>query len=357
MISLDFSKKLLLWNATENSRQMPWKGEKDPYLIWLSEIILQQTRVDQGLGYYERFVSKYPTVKLLAKAKEKEVLKLWEGLGYYNRCRNLISTAKIIATVYQGRFPPSYKQILELAGIGPYTAAAIASFAFALPYAVLDGNVQRVLARYFGISASFQSVAGKNLYQSLAQALLYKKDPAIYNQAIMDFGAVVCKPKNPFCESCPFSKNCQAFQHNWVGSLPVVPKPAPRKIRWFYYFIVDAGDGKYWVRERKQKDIWENLFEFVLWETGKIMPQKKIQNSGFVQQFFGKTGFRILHVSEIFSQTLTHQTINGRFVHIRLNKQRKSLPEYQLIARNQLNRYPFPRMIRTYLKDSAHLLA
>lgn len=357
MISLNFSKKLLLWNSTENTRQMPWKGEKNPYLIWLSEIILQQTRVDQGLPYYEKFVSKYPTVKLLAKAKEKEVFKLWEGLGYYNRCRNLISSAKIIASVHQGRFPSSLERILELPGIGPYTAAAIASFAFGLPCAVLDGNVQRVLARYFGISAGFQSAAGKSLYQSLAQALLYQNDPAIYNQAIMDFGAVICKPKNPLCEHCLLSKNCQAFQHDWVGLLPHASKPAQRKIRWFYYFIVDAGDGKYWVRERKKKDIWENLFEFVLWETGKIMPQRRIQNSGFVQEHFGKAGFRILHISGMLTQTLTHQTINGQFVHIRLNKRRKSLPEYQLINGDQLNQYPFPRLIRAYLNESAHLLA
>jgi A/G-specific adenine glycosylase len=357
MISLDFSKKLLLWNRTENTRQMPWKGEKDPYLVWLREIILQQTRVGQGMAYYEKFVNRYPTVKLLAKAGEKEVFKLWEGLGYYNRCRNLISTAKIIASGHQGRFPSSYESIMDLPGIGSYTAAAIASFAFGLPYAVLDGNVKRVLARYFGIRTSVQSAKGKNLYQSLAQTLLYKKDPALYNQAVMDFGAVICKPKNPLCENCFLSENCQAFQHHWVDLLPVAKKAAPRKIRWFYYFIVDAGDGKYWIRERRQKDIWENLFEFVLWETGKIMPQRKIKNSGFMREHFGKVGFRILHISDVLRQTLTHQTINGRFIHIRLNKQQNSLSEYMLIDSHQLNLFPFPRMIRTYLKDSAHLLA
>jgi A/G-specific adenine glycosylase len=356
MISMDFSKKLLLWNSTQNSRQMPWKGEKNPYRIWLSEIILQQTRVEQGWAYYEKFISAYPTVQSLAKAKEKEVFKLWEGLGYYNRCRNLLATAKIIASLYQGRFPPSYESMLELPGIGPYTAAAITSFAFGLPYAVVDGNVQRVLARYFGISAPVHSVTGKNLYQLLAQTLLNKKDPAVYNQAMMDFGAMICKPRNPLCRTCVLSKNCQAFRHQWVDLLPVKTKPVARKIRWFYYFIVDAGDGKYWIRERREKDIWENLYEFVLWETGKIIPQRQIEKSGFVQAYFGKTGFRILYISAVSSQTLTHQTIHGRFVHIRLNKQRKQLHDFRLVPADQLEKYPFPRLTKAYLKNSVYPL-
>lgn len=347
---MDFSKKLLQWNATENTRQMPWKGEKDPYRIWLSEIILQQTRVEQGWAYYEKFISTFPTVQSLAKAKEKEIFKLWQGLGYYSRCRNLISTAKKISTGYNGRFPSSYKRILELPGIGPYTAAAMASFAFGLPYAVVDGNVQRVLARYFGIHVPMHSVTGKKLYETLAQALLDKKDPGLYNQAIMDFGAVICKPRNPLCKTCIQSKNCQAFQHQWVDLLPVKAKPAVRKMRWFYYFMVDAGDGKYWIRERRDKDIWENLYEFVLWETGKLMPQRKIEKSDFVQEYFGKTGFRIIHLSAVLKQTLSHQTILGRFVHIRLNKQQKRLKNYQLIRADQLDQYPFPVLISTYLK-------
>ena len=347
---MDFTKKLLQWNNRENARDMPWKGEKDPYGIWLSEIILQQTRVEQGRAYYDRFIKAYPDMKSLAKAKEKDVFKLWEGLGYYSRCRNLIATAKIVAEEYEGRFPSSYEKIIGLPGIGPYTAAAIASFAFNLPYAVVDGNVRRVLARYFGISSPVQSAEDKKLYQLLANALLDKKDPGKYNQAMMDFGASVCKPGKPLCASCVQSKNCEAFRHQWVDLLPVKEERAARKIRWFYYFIVDAGDGNFWIRERKGNDIWENLYEFVLWETGKLLPQPPTAESRFVQDVFGKTGFRILHVSDHVKQILTHQTIHGCFVHLRLSSQRKQLKGYQLVPAGELDQYPFPGLINSYLK-------
>src|SRR5450432_4373516 len=196
-MQIDFTKKLLAWNRNQNKRPMPWKGETNPYRVWLSEIILQQTRVEQGTAYYEKFVAGFPTILDLAKASEKEIFKYWEGLGYYGRCRNLIATAKKIASEYDGRFPSSYAQILLLPGIGPYTAAAIASFAFGLPHAVVDGNVQRVLARYFRMSTPAGSAAGKKLFTDIAGRLLDRKDPAVYNQAIMDFGATICKPKNP----------------------------------------------------------------------------------------------------------------------------------------------------------------
>lgn len=208
---------------------MPWKGETDPYRIWLSEIILQQTRVGQGTAYYERFISRFPTILDLANASEKEVFKYWEGLGYYSRCRNLIATANRIMTIYNGHFPSNYAQILDLPGIGPYTAAAISSFAFGLPYAVVDGNVERVLARFFGISAPVGSAAGKKLYTSLAGDLLDKKTPGIYNQAIMDFGATICKPQNPLCHHCVQAKGCEAFNQGWVSQLPVRAVASVRK--------------------------------------------------------------------------------------------------------------------------------
>ncbi len=219
---------------------MPWKGETNPYRIWLSEIILQQTRVEQGTAYYEKFISAFPTVQKLAKAPDKEIFKYWEGLGYYNRCRNLIATAKIISNDYKGRFPSSYDKIIALPGIGTYTAAAIASFAFGLPYPVVDGNVERILARYFGISAATGSAAVKKLYISLAESLLDKKDPGIYNQAIMDFGATICKPQNPLCSECTQSKNCQAFQQGWINQLPVKSSQAVRKKRVFILFYCEC---------------------------------------------------------------------------------------------------------------------
>src|ERR1700759_2508460 len=208
-MQIDFTKKLLAWNRNINKRSMPWKGESNPYRIWLSEIILQQTRVEQGTVYYKKFIAAFPTVLKLANASEKEIFKYWEGLGYYNRCRNLIATAKIISNDYNGEFPVSYDKILALPGIGPYTAAAIASFAFGLPYPVIDGNVERILARYFGISAATGPAAVKKLYISIAESLLDKKNPGTYNHVTSRSRHTICKPKNPLCNECVQSKNCQ----------------------------------------------------------------------------------------------------------------------------------------------------
>src|SRR5882757_84990 len=198
----DFSDHLLKWHKGKNDRKMPWKGEKNPYKVWLSEVILQQTRVQQGWAYYENFLKAFPTIHDLAIAPEQKVFKLWEGLGYYSRCRNLIATAKKIDAEYNGQFPNTYGEILALKGIGPYTAAAIASFAFRLPHAVVDGNVTRVLSRYFGISTPIDTTAGKKLFTELADALLDKEQADIYNQAIMDLGATICLPRNPLCTAC-----------------------------------------------------------------------------------------------------------------------------------------------------------
>ena len=216
-----FTHRLLQWNSTENNRQMPWKGEKDPYKIWLSEIILQQTRVEQGLAYYNRFIEKFPSIDKLATAPETTVFKLWEGLGYYSRCKNLIATAKHISEELKGKFPDAYMDILNLKGVGPYTASAIASFAYNLPHAVVDGNVMRVLARYFAIDTPIDSTEGKNYFTILANKLLDKNQASFYNQAIMDFGATVCKPQLPLCPTCPLQKECVAYKNNAVQGYPV----------------------------------------------------------------------------------------------------------------------------------------
>jgi A/G-specific adenine glycosylase len=352
-MQIDFTKQLLMWNRDQNRRSMPWKGEKDPYKIWLSEIILQQTRVEQGLAYYQNFIARFPDVSDLANAPEKEIFKYWEGLGYYSRCRNLIATAKKIVFELNGEFPSIYTEILALPGVGPYTASAIASFAFGLPHAVVDGNVERVLSRYFGISSPMGTAAGKKLYSSLANNLLEKKNPGSYNQAIMDFGATVCKPQNPLCDTCVMAKNCQAFQHGWVSKLPVKPAASPRKKRWLYYFIVDAGKDKVWIRERKGNDIWQNLYEFVLWETGKIIPQNKLQQTAFFRKQFGKQDFAIGHISPAFNQTLTHQLITGHFVHLKLKGPAIKPDGYQSVSRSQLKDFPFPKLIADYIRNSA----
>src|SRR5262245_7782259 len=254
----DFTKKLLTWNKSSNKRQMPWKGEKDPYKIWLSEIILQQTRVEQGLEYYKKFIAKFPTVHDLAKAPEQQVFKLWEGLGYYTRCKNLVATAKVISKEKGGKFPNTYEDIKSLKGIGPYTAAAIASFAFNLPYAVVDGNVFRVLARVFGISKATDSTKGKSFFNELATELLDTKQPGLYNQAIMDFGATVCKPALPLCTKCVMKNNCYAFLNDRVNELPVKEKKINIKKRWFYYLVMEYKN-EIVVRQRTGKDIWQQL--------------------------------------------------------------------------------------------------
>nr|MBA4167414.1 A/G-specific adenine glycosylase [Chitinophagaceae bacterium] len=254
----DFTLKLLKWNLESNRREMPWKGETDPYRIWLSEVMLQQTRVEQGWAYYEKFIKTFPSVHDLAAAPESFVFKMWEGLGYYSRCKNLLDTAKYISAHLNGRFPGSYEEILKLKGIGPYTAAAIASFAFDENRAVVDGNVQRIIARYFGLSTPIDFPQGKKLFAGLAQSLIDENAPAIYNQAIMDFGATVCKPKNPLCAICIQASDCEAFNHGFVNILPVKEKRLKKRVRWFYYFIIEVGDSVY-MRRRETKDIWQHL--------------------------------------------------------------------------------------------------
>jgi A/G-specific adenine glycosylase len=347
----DFTRRLLHWNKHTNTRAMPWKGEKDPYKIWLSEIILQQTRVEQGWSYYEKFIKAFPTIQHLAKANEEKVFKMWEGLGYYSRCKNLIATAKKVTAEYKGKFPDTYDKIKALPGIGPYTAAAISSFAFNAPYAVLDGNVQRILARYFGITTPIDTTAGKKEFQELAQSLLQQDEAGIYNQAIMDFGAVVCKPQNPLCADCVQQKTCEAFKRNQVSQLPVKQKKLVKKERWFYYFIVEW-QGKLYIRQRTGRDIWENLFEFVLFEAPGAIEQITARLP-FLKKLVNGQPFQIESISRSYRQQLTHQTIHGRFVKITVAQPPPSLQDYILIEKKHISKYAFPRFITTYLGESA----
>ena len=325
---------------------MPWKGEKDPYRIWLSEIILQQTRVEQGLGYYHRFITTFPTVKHLALAPEIKVFKLWEGLGYYTRCKNLLATAKYINDELQGKFPHKYEDILALKGIGPYTAAAIGSFAFNLPHAVVDGNVFRVLSRYFGISTPTDSTDGKKIFSVLANDLLDGKNPGAYNQAIMDFGAVVCKPKLPLCKSCLLNRHCVAFLQGMVQQLPVKEKAITKRTRWFYYLVIEYNDEVY-VRKRGAKDIWENLYEFVLLESREPL---LLENFKPVKEMLGKNQFEVKHISAFYKQLLTHQTIRGQFIRLTIT-QPVALEGYKRVGKRALQKLPFPKFISNYLKD------
>jgi len=344
----DFTLNLLKWNENANRRPMPWKGETDPYRVWLSEVMLQQTRVEQGWAYYEKFIKTFPTVHDLAAAPEEQVFKMWEGLGYYSRCRNLLVTAKYISFELDGKFPGTYVDILKLKGIGPYTAAAIASFAFNEAKAVVDGNVQRVLARYFGLSTPINSPQGKKMFALLAQSLIDEKAPAVYNQAIMDFGATVCKPKNPLCTICAEAADCEAFRHGFVRSLPVKNKLPGKRTRWFYYFLIEVGD-KVYLRKREAKDIWQNLHEFVLLE--KDEPDEDPAKDflpGLLQQ-----SYTIAHVSDPQSQQLTHQRINGRFLVVKIVAEAVIPGNYALVEKSALSKFAFPKFITSYL-DKQH---
>lgn len=330
---------------------MPWKGEKNPYKIWLSEVILQQTRVEQGWSYYEKFVETFPTIHDLATAPEQKVFKLWEGLGYYSRCRNLIATAKRIDTEYKGVFPSTYEEILALKGIGPYTAAAISSFAFGLPHAVVDGNVTRVLSRYFANPTPIDTTTGKRLFTDLAGKLLDKEQPDIYNQAIMDFGATICLPRNPLCADCVQNASCQAFKKDLTTQLPVKEKSIQKRQRWFYYFIAEAPGDKVYIRQRTEKDIWEGLYEFILWETDEPVYGDPLLRSDFARQFFGEQTLTVRHISRIYRQELSHQTIQGQFITVSLKKTAPSLKDWLLVGRQELTEYPFPKFINTWLLD------
>lgn len=344
-----FSPALLNWNRLENHRQMPWKGEKNPYKIWLSEIILQQTRVEQGWAYYEKFISAFPSVHHLANAPQQEVFKLWEGLGYYSRCRNMIKAAQIITEQYKGRFPDSYKDILALPGIGPYTAAAICSFAYNQPFAVVDGNVYRVLARIFALEMPADTDVGKKHFNQLATDLLDKEYPGEYNQAIMDFGATICKPKNPLCGQCCFNERCKAWLNNSISSYPVKTKKLLRRTRHFYYFFLED-DQRVMVRERITKDIWQHLYELVLVEAGQELSEKEIQPL-LKKIGIPRNSVSGLRYSKKHSQQLTHQQICGIFTHVTLKNQIEALPGYRWVSKSEFEKLPFPRYILSYLKE------
>ena len=333
---------------------MPWKGEKNPYKIWLSEIILQQTRVEQGLPYYNNFIKKFPTIKQLALADEDEVMKLWQGLGYYSRARNLHNTAKFIHENYQDKFPETYEEIIVLKGIGPYTAAAIASFAFGLPYAVLDGNVFRLLSRLFAIETPIDSGNGKKQFQKLAEKYLDKKHAADYNQAIIDFGATICTPKNPKCDECVFVKNCEAFKMQAVADFPIKEKKIEKKFRYFNFFYIT--DGKYiLIEKRTQEDIWQNLFQFPLLETEKhlskkeLLKPKRIKNHPLLKNL-KPSDKRNLHQGVLKQQDLTHQKLFIQFYLLKTKDVKKLVAEgFSYVDLNLIEVHAFPKTSAEFL--------
>ncbi len=352
---LEFKSILLDWFAT-NDRPLPWKGEKNPYYIWLSEIILQQTRVEQGMPYFIRFKTNYPTVKDLADASEDEVMKLWEGLGYYSRARNLHTTAKYIAYDLNGVFPKTHQEILKLKGVGEYTAAAIASFAYNLPYAVVDGNVYRVLSRIFGIETPIDSTAGKKEFRQLADELLDKDQAGIYNQAIMDFGATHCTPKLPKCESCPFQTHCKAYHENTISLLPIKAKKLKKRTRYFNYLILENGNS-IWLHKRIEKDIWQNLYDFPLIESTALLDEEKLLEHNEWKSIFEDVSPTFVRKSKVFQQQLSHQKIIAVFWKFQFEGTiTHKKDSYFLTNHENLAKFAFPKIIDWYLQDNSLIL-
>lgn len=332
---------LLQWYDSEK-RDLPWRESLDPYRIWLSEIILQQTRVDQGMPYYERFLETFPTVVSLAEASEDMVLKLWEGLGYYSRARNLHATAKYVSKELNGQFPNTHSGLLKLKGVGPYTAAAIGSIAFNLPVAAVDGNVYRVLARYFGIAESIDENNGKNQISDIAQSILNTKRPGDHNQALMEMGATVCTPKQPDCTCCPLRVNCMASIRNMQLELPVRTKKTKVRNRFFYY-LLRVVDGNVLIQRRGEGDIWHGLYEFPVTELGKRLSEKDLISALDIQ-----SDDVVISISKEYKHVLSHQRIFARFVVVR----RQSVPNAAgtWISIADLRKFAFPRLINRYLE-------
>lgn len=341
-----FEEEITRWYKL-NKRDLPWRKTRDPYLIWLSEIILQQTRVNQGLSYYEKFSEKYPTVQDLANEKEDEVLKLWQGLGYYSRARNMHFTAKYIVENLNGKFPSSYDEILKLKGVGEYTAAAVASFSFDEKKAVLDGNVFRLLSRYFGIHLPIDSSAGKKEFKSLANDLILEKEPGTYNQAIMEYGALVCTPKVPSCKSCRLSINCEALSKNEVDILPLKSKKINKRDRFFNFLVITDGESAY-LQQRLEKDIWIRLFQFPLLETEQEI--SSIENNSLID-----SKHYLVNVSD-HKHLLSHQTIYAKFW---LFKSETALPKnskFKIVSISEIHNYAVPKLIENYLNEFFQLI-
>lgn len=343
-----FTRHLLNWYQI-NKRDLPWRNEKDPYKIWLSEIILQQTQVKQGIAYYQRFIKAFPKVKDLALASEDEVLKLWQGLGYYSRARNLHETAKVIHFQWQGEIPPDYLKIREFKGIGDYTAAAIASFAFDLPHAVLDGNVYRFLSRLFGIKTGIDTNDGKKEFTQLAKTLLNKKEPALHNQAIMEFGSQYCKPSNPSCELCIFNSKCIAFNENLVSQLPFKSKKTKVRNRFFNFIVLVDKKNNIRIEKRTHKDIWQGLYQFQLIETDAKMTFEKLKLKKEFKSLV-KENYELIHQSKFYKHILSHQLLWTTFYVLKIDGTHAK-DSKKMNSRN-LTKFAFPRLIELFIDDS-----
>ena len=339
----EFTKTIVEWYE-ENKRELPWRESADPYLIWISEIILQQTRVAQGYDYFLRFIKRFPDVQTLAAADEDEVMKYWQGLGYYSRARNLHAAAKSM----NGVFPKTYPEVLALKGVGEYTAAAICSFAYGMPYAVVDGNVYRVLSRYFGIDTPIDSTEGKKLFAALADEMLDKKHPAVYNQGIMDFGAIQCTPQSPNCLFCPLAGGCSALSKGLVTKLPVKQHKTKTTNRYFNYIYVRAGAYTF-INKRTGNDIWKNLYELPLIETESEVPEEKFYALPQWQEMLAEGEVPSVRlVQKGVKHVLSHRVIYANFYEVILPENAASFAQYQRIRIEDLHKFAVSRLVNQF---------
>ncbi len=340
-----YSKILLSWYA-ENGRELPWRSTRDPYKIWLSEIILQQTRVEQGRAYYHAFTENYKDVQALAEAPKEEVLKTWQGLGYYSRARNLHATAKEVWENRDGRFPNTAKELLTLKGIGPYTAAAIASIAFDEDVPVIDGNVYRWITRLFGIDAPIDQKEGQQAVQEIVNLLLPKGRAADFNQAMMDFGSQICSPKNTQCENCPFKEHCAAFAQDLVQTLPIKAKKTKVQTVYLHYYVIET-EGKVLLKQRPNKGIWAGLYDFPLIESEEAWDTPRSISA--LEELLNVAVDQVVSVSEEMKHLLSHRKMFAKFYQITLKRKPKSTPQHsQWVKLEDVDKKPLPKLIENY---------
>ncbi len=347
----NFVNALITWYLY-NKRELPWRETTNPYFIWISEVILQQTRVAQGLPYYEKIIDEFPTINLLAASSEEKILKLWQGLGYYSRARNMHTAAKQVMAEFNGQFPNNYTELLLLKGVGEYTAAAVASLAFNEPVAVVDGNVIRVISRYFGITEPIDKPVVLKKIKSLAQELLLKEKPALYNQAIMEFGALQCVPANPQCGNCPVFWHCQALKDKMVNQIPAKQSKTKVRERFFYYLIIKEGKNVF-LNKRPSGDIWEGLYDFPLIETEKQIELHELMKNHSWQLFFGDKSIHIKQISSLVKHILSHQRLNVHFINIEAGNLLTNYPDNWIrINADTIHGIAVPRLIDRYIHSN-----
>jgi A/G-specific adenine glycosylase len=343
------SKKLADWYI-DHKRELPWRDITDPYRIWISEIILQQTRVNQGLSYYNRFIERFPTVQMLAEANEDTVLKYWQGLGYYTRARNLYKAARQIMSSFNGIFPTEHSDILKLSGIGEYTSAAISSFAYNQPYAVVDGNVYRVLSRLFGIQTPIDSNSGKKEIAILAQELLLTSEPALHNQSVMEFGALQCIPDSPNCSICPLASVCLAFEQNIVAELPVKSQKKKSTHRFFNYLFIKEQDSTF-LQKRLAKDVWQNLYEFPLIESDRLLSTSELMvDENFKYIFNGVNEVNVHKISNPMKHILSHRVIFAQFFSINISEKSEMPDQFIKVQLDKIDHYAVSRLMEIFLE-------